>query len=158
LLENLITDRTLADYTRWRTLRDKGYENMTEAERAEWSGTMKGAYNYTDLNRVGAALNYLRDRLTDAGYLLGIEFNAVTNWTSAQIPTAAQFTAYIKAVETIRSALTQKATTPRTPNDTGSLDIQGANDIESILLDIEDLINKMIAARNFCGELYCGEV
>lgn len=158
MLENLITDRTYADYTRWRTLRDKGYENMTAAEREEWGGPMKGAYNYSDLNRVGAALNYLRDRLTDAGYLLGIEFTASTNWTSDKIPTAAQFTAYVSAVETIRSAMVQKTTTPRTPDNTGSLDIQGANAIESILLDIEELINKMLAARNFCGELYCGEI
>lgn len=158
MLDNLITDRTYADYARWRTLRDKGFEDMTETERAEWSGTMKGAYNYTDLNRVGSVLNCLRDRLTAAGYLGGNEFNAVTNWTAGQIPTAAQFTAYLGAVETIRAAMSRKATTPRTPEDTGSLDIQGANDIESILLDIEELINKMLATRNFCGELYSGEI
>lgn len=158
MLSNLITDRTIADYARWRTLRDKGYESMTAEERAEWSGTMKGAYNYSDLNRVGEVLNYLKERLTTAGYLGGNEFTAITNWTSGQIPTAAQFTAYISAVETIRSAMSQKATTPRTPDDTGSLDIQGANNIESILLDIEELINKMLAVRNFCGELYSGEI
>ena len=158
MLSNLITDRTLADYERWRELRDKGYENMTEEERAEWSEPMRGAYNYTDLNRVGGVLNYLKERLTAAGYLGGNEFNAVTNWSAGQIPTAAQFTAYISAVEAIRSAMSQYATTPRTPDDTGSLDFQGANDIESIMLDIEELINKMLAARYFCGELYSGEI
>ena len=158
MFDILITDRTYADYSRWRTLRDKGFENMTEEERTEWSGTMKGAYSHADLNRVGEVLNYLRDKLTAAGYLGGNEFNAVINWTAGQIPTAAQFTAYLSSVETIRSAMSQYATTPRTPEDTGSLDFQGANDIESILLDIEELINKMLAVRNFCGELYSGEI
>ena len=158
MLENLITDRTQADFERWRTLRDKGYANMTAEERIEFAGDMKGAYNASDLNRVGAALNYLRGRLTAAGYIRGDEFSARANWERKEIPTGAQFTAYIKAVETIRAAMSRKATTPQTPADVGGLDIQGANDIEQILLDVEELINNMLAARFFCNELYSGEV
>ena len=158
MLENLITDRTQADFERWRTLRDKGFEAMTEEERAEFAGDMKGAYNASDLNRVGYALNYVKNRLTQAGYLLGIEFNAVTNWAENEIPTGEQFTAYIKAVETIRAALARKATTPRTPADVGGLDVQGANDIEQILLDVEDQINKMLLSRVYCAEVYSGEI
>lgn len=154
----LITDRTQADFERWRTLRDKGFEAMTEEERAEFSGDMKGAYNASDLNRVGGALNYLKDRLTAAGYLLGIEFEAREDWEENEIPTAEQFTAYIKAVETIRAALTRKPTTPRTPADVGGLDIQGANDIEKILLDVEDQINKMLSARFYLTDVFCGEL
>lgn len=158
MLSNLITDRSYLDYARWLTLRNKGFANMTEAERAEFAGDMKGAYNASDLNRVGGALNYLRDRLTAAGYLGGNEFTAVTSWTLSQIPTAEQFTYYLKAVETIRAAMSQKATTPETPEDVGSLDFEGANAIERILLDIEELINKMLAARYYVGELYSGEI
>lgn len=158
MLDNLITDRTQADFERWRTLRDKGYEAMTEEERAEFAGDMKGAYNASDLNRVGVALNYLKDRLTAAGYLLGIEFSAREDWTENEIPTAEQFTAYLKAVETIRAALTRKPTTPQTPADVGGLDIQGANDIERILLDVEDQINKMLSARFYLTDIFSGEL
>lgn len=158
MLENLITDRTQADFERWRTLRDKGYANMTEEERAEFSGSMKGAYNETDLNRVGGALNYLRYRLTAAGYLLGNEFEAREDWKENEIPTGEQFTAYLKAVETIRAALARKPETPQTPADVGGLDIQGANDIEKILLDVEDQINKMLSARYFLNDLFSGEL
>lgn len=154
----LITDRTQADFERWRTLRDRGFEAMTEGERAEFSGDMKGAYNASDLNRVGYALNYLKDRLVSAGYLLGLEFSAREDWTENEIPTAEQFTAYIKAVETIHSALTRKPTTPRTPADVGGLDIQGANDIEQILLDVEDQINKMLSARFYLTDIFSGEL
>lgn len=158
MFDNLITDRTILDFDRWRTLRDKEYENMTAAEREEWNGDMKGAYNASDLNRVGEVLNYLRDRLTAAGYLGGKEFTARTDWSVGEIPTTDAFSAYLGAVEKVRGALTQKTTTPPTPEDTGGLDYQGANNIERILLDVEDLINKMIAARFYMNELFSGEV
>ena len=158
MLSNLITDRTQADFERWRTLRDKGFEAMTEEERAEFARDMKGAYNASDLNRVGVALNYLKDRLTAAGYLLGTEFEAREDWSINEIPTADQFTAYIKAVETIRAALARTAATPTTPADVGGLDIQAANDIEKILLEVEGQINKMLSARYFLTEIFSGEL
>lgn len=158
-MHSLITDRTLADVVRWRSLRDTGYSNMTEAERAEWdAGNMKGAYNASDLNRVGAALNYLRDRLAEASYLPPSVFTAKTDWTAADIPRAADLTAYLGYVSTIREAMAQFATTPQTPADTGGLDYQEANNIEKILLDVDRLITNMLAARYLCGELYSGEV
>lgn len=158
MLSNLITDRTATDFQRWRTLLEKGVANWTAEERAEWENGMKGAYNISDLNRVGAALNYLRGRLTAAGYLGYVDFNVRADWAEADIPTVAEFAGYIKAVETVRAAMTQYQTTPRTPADTGSLDIQGANDIEKILIDIDELITKMQAARFYGGDLYGGEI
>lgn len=159
MLGNLITDRTLADYLRWKELRDKGWANMTEAEREEWAGaTMKGSYGPTDLNRVGTALNYVRDRLTAAGYLIGKEFSAKVDWTQGEIPEAAYLTYYLGAVSVIREAMARWRNTPATPADVGSLDYQDANAIEQILVDVDQLITNMLAARHFCGELYSGEV
>ena len=158
MLENLITDRTVADFQRWRTLRDKGMQNMTAEELAEWKAGMKGAYNVSDLNRVCAALNYVRDRLIDAGYIGGNYFVLRTDWKQSDILTASDFSLLIFAVEMIRAAMTQYRTTPATPQDTGSLDIEGANNIEKIILDIDELINKMQAARFYGGDLYSGEI
>lgn len=157
VIDTLITDRTLADFTRWLTLRNKGYANMTTAERAEWdAANMKGAYNTSDLNRVGAAMNYIRDRLTQAHYMC--EVAAKADWAVDDTPTTEDLTAYLEQVECIREALAQFATTPATPANTGSLDYQEANDIEQILLDVNLLIDNMLAARYYCGELYSGEV
>lgn len=66
IIYTLITDRTTADVARVHELAVKGYAGMTAAELAEWLAGMKGAYNDVDLNRVGTALNYLRDRLGSA--------------------------------------------------------------------------------------------
>ena len=158
--KKLVTDRTEADVKRWEMLRDKGFVNMTETERAEWlAGDMKGAYNKGDLNRVGEALNYLRDRLTEAGYIsYQTNFTAKTNWTVASIPTAADLTHYLKCVSNIREAMAQFATTPPTPTDTGALNYTEANNIEKILIDVETLINNMLAARYCCGDIFAGEI
>ena len=43
-------------------MRDKGWAEMTAAERAEWVAGMKGAYNASDLNRVASAMAYLSQR------------------------------------------------------------------------------------------------
>lgn len=152
----LVTDRTGADYERFKTLRDKGWDNMTTAEQLEWAAGMKGSYNYTDLNRVGAALNDLRDRLTEAGYLT--TFTAKTSWAAGDIPTGADLTEYLFCVSTIREALALFSSTPAAPKNVGALSIQEANDIEQIALDIHQLIQNMIAAYYYCGDLYGGEV
>ena len=57
-------------------------------------------------------------------------------------------------------------TTPDTParivassvGATDGLTWSGANDIERILLDVEQLINNMAAAWYYSGDLYAGEV
>ena len=156
----LITDRTAADYQRWEYLRNKGFENMTDAERAEWlADNMKGAYHKGDLNRVGEALNYLRDRLAKASYITyQTDFTAKTNWTVTSIPTAADLTYYLKCVSNIREAMAQFENTPPAPTDTGALSIEEANNIEKILIDVETLINNMLAARLYCKDVFAGEI
>lgn len=154
----LITDRTAADLSRWQALRDKGWANMTTEEKAEWASGMKGAYKPSDLNRVGNALNNLRDRLAAAGYISANAFTAKTSWTDGEVPTGADLTYYLNCVSVIREAMAQFSTTPPAPEDTGSLTIQEANGIEQIALDIDQLIRNMLAARFFSNDLYSGEI
>lgn len=156
----LVTDRTTEDFKRWEYLRNKGFENMTDSERAEWlSDSMNGSYHKGDLNRVGEALNYLRDRLETAGYMkYQTMFTARTNWTVSSIPTAEDLTYYLKAVSNIREAMAQFESTPPAPTDTGALSIEDANNIEKILIDVEILINNMLASRVYCGDITAGEI
>lgn len=158
MLENMITDRTPSDVLRWRELRDKGLDKMTPGELAEWEAGMKGSYNVSDLNRVGSALAYLRSELIKAGYLTGIEFEPKTNWTEKDVPTREEYAKYIYSVSVIRNALARYKTTPSAPTMGSKLDFQGANDIEQILLDIDELLTKTNARPYYCGELYCGEI
>jgi hypothetical protein len=141
---------------RWQTLRDKGLAKMTDAERAEWLGGMKGAYNVTDLNRVGTALNYVRDRILVAGY--SVSFSAKTDWTASDVPTLAQFQYYIDCVRQVRGAVSRFHNTPPVPAYSGALDYLEANNIEKILIDIDTILNNLAAALFYANDLYSGEV
>lgn len=156
---NLVTDRTATDVEYWKALQQKGYAAMTDEEKAVWSsGTMKGAYNVSDLNRVGEALNYLRESLADAGYISRHLFVAKTDWAVTDIPKANELSEYLAYVGYIRDATVHFADTPRTPADTGTLNYNSANDIEKILLASEYILENIRAVWFYCDDLYCGEV
>lgn len=158
IIKSLVTDRVAFDVTRWRQLRDKGYLAMTDAERAEWdAGTLKGAYNVSDLNRVGAALNYMRDRLIEASYIAPNAFTAKTTWAVSDMPTAADLTNYLNYVSQIREAFSRYANTPPVPPDIGALNYIEANNIEQIMVDVFNLLNNMLSARYYCGDIFSGE-
>lgn len=155
----MVTDRTQADLDLWRDLQKKGYAAMTDAEKELWdSGIMKGAYNASDLNRVGEALNYLLEALANIGEISRDAFVAKTDWDVTDIPTAEELSAYLSYVAIIRSATEHFANTPLVPADTGTLNYSGANDIEKILLDAELVLHNVQDALFFSDDLYCGEV
>lgn len=72
MMTNLIYDRTLEDVAEVRRLLAKldpeTGDGLTAAEQAKWDAGLKGAYNFTDLNRVEAAVKTLAATLTSAGY------------------------------------------------------------------------------------------
>ena len=156
---NMVVDRTPADVEYWRSLQQKGYAAMTDEEKSLWSsGTMKGAYNISDLNRVGTALNYLRETLAGAGQIDRNSFVAKTNWALTDIPTTRDLSNYLTYVEQVRSATKHFAETPLTPVDTGTLNYSSANDIEKILIASEYILHNIQNAWFFFNDLYCGEV
>lgn len=63
ILDTLITDREESDVTRALELDAKGWDGMTDAEKAKWRRGLKGAYSAFDLNRIVGAMEYI-DHLT----------------------------------------------------------------------------------------------
>ena len=63
----LITDRTSQDVAR---VKELTFKDMTADELTEWLAGMKGAYNYTDLNRVNEAVIYVTERLKTVGWYI----------------------------------------------------------------------------------------
>ena len=66
IIDDLITNRTQEDASYAAELAAKG-QNMTEEEWAAYLAGLRGAYNYTDLNRVTEAMEYINDRLSGYG-------------------------------------------------------------------------------------------
>lgn len=95
----LITDRTKADVDAASSLLAKiTAGTATEAELEQFNAAMmKGAYNYTDLNRVSAAVYYLDEVLRGYGYQTGVEKVAVSHDKTVELPAGYTQLKYIQS-------------------------------------------------------------
>lgn len=156
VIDTLVTDRTEADVSRYSELRDKGWAEMTTAEKAEWVAGMKGAYNASDLNRVASAMAYLSQRFASAGY--SVPISSPTDWANGDIPTKGDLDTYLDDLRRIRAALAVMDTTPEAPESMDYLTWAKANDIEKILVDVDDALGRLLLSTFYSGEIYSGEV
>lgn len=152
----LITDRTTADLERVQYLRSVGFDNMTGDEKMEFLQMLKGAYGYTDLNRVGNAVRYVANKLKAAGNVVYV--NPKADWVQGENPTTEQMDSYLADVRSIRAVLSVYPNTPNVPEAMDRLTTHKANNIEQILLDVDGLIDKMNKSYYYSGEIYGGEV
>ena len=141
-LDNLIFDRTQADVDRAAYLSRlwvNGTFSGTTDELAEWASDLKGAYNASDLNRVGSAVEYLTDTLYTMGY--NVPTVPKDDWTGTDIPMQSQMDIYINNIQLLRDILPYVA--PDAPETMQNLAFQGANDIEEILYMLESVLLAM---------------
>lgn len=163
-IDSLVTDRAQEDVDRavylnglWVYDEAAGALNWsgTSAELAEWANGSKGAYNAEDLNRVGAAVEYVAGRFAAYGYAVSV--SPKQDWAMGDIPREADMVKYLAEVEQLRSLVSVMPTTPETPGDMENLWWWEANDIEQILKDLDFLLGNMAAAWMYSGEIYAGE-
>jgi hypothetical protein len=151
---NLVTDRTQSDVDRYKQLRSKintaGWAALSASEKVSWLNT-KGEYRYTDLNRVGSALQYLAELLSIYGYPVTV--TARTNLSRADIPRQSDMQAYLGDVVNIKGRFYGSTFLPATMD---HLSFADANSIELLLLEIEAMIDNMIGNFQFSGGFYCG--
>ena len=141
-LSTLITDRTRADVM---------------------AGNAKGTYTASDLNRVGEAMNYIADRLRAAGY--DPHISPKTDWNDNDWVNPAAQSVYLGDLMELRKQITMLESTPQVPprilattiNSRDGLTYELANDIEQIILDLDDALNRLQLSFWCCGEIYCGE-
>lgn len=156
IIDTLITDRTESDVNYAAQLAQKGWAAMTASEKAAWMAGLKGAYNAADLNRVGAAVNYVAAELSGIGITVSV--NPKTDWTISDIPTIAQMQTYLDDIGAIRDALAYPDGTPSVPDSMALLNHTKANHIEKILVEADQLVQNIIASFVPCGLPYCGQI
>lgn len=140
----MVTDRSTDDLALYDALRTAIYNRTaTQDEWDEWLALIKGAYNTVDLNRVGAAIDYLAQELTANGYLVNV--TAKQDWAKTDIPLPVQMETYLSDVEAIRSALSVPPSLPPVPDDAVGLNYTEANNIEEILSTINFLLLNMLS-------------
>lgn len=118
--------------------------------------TWKGAYNYTDLNRVGAAVTRITERLASAGIYIATV--GKSDWTEEDCNNVEALDYYLKDISLVRGAIAVTSDTPPVPDDLQGLYWWEANNIEKILEDVDYLITNMMQAWYYSGDLYSGEV
>lgn len=141
-----VTDRSFEDVLRVLELSPKKYDDFTDEEKTEWNSGLKGALNYTDLNRIEQNLYLLS---------LVLEVNVeIKSWIPGDIPTNSDYVRILNNVEIIRSAYTTYNDTPSTPS-VPLVTYSKYNDIEKILLDVYTIL--LAHFHYYCGELYSGD-
>ena len=154
IMDELITDRTQADVDALKEVLNKIKSgNFTAADMEFFKTPQKGAYNFEDLNRVGKALIFLADLLTESGYLVLVDVK--TDWQMADIPRTTDIAAYLAAVKKIRDVLKIDNALPKMP--TTILNFEQANRLEQILERVDFYLQSLIAEFRFCGTFYSGE-
>lgn len=184
---DLITSRTQADAQRVKTLRDKGWSNMTETERDEFISGMIGAYNHTDLNRVESAVQFVNDYLnalqgnldtyreaqfvaSDPYWMVPFEYPVTletkTDWLISDLPTESDLERYLRNVSELTDRIPIVKNLPSTMD---RLTIDGANEIERAMLaeydagqnyeaETKRLIDNTAKSYVYSGEIFGGEV
>lgn len=171
VIDELIYDRTQADVDRVYTLKNKimsdGWSSLTSDEQSEYMGGMRGAYNYTDMNRVGKAVKYIADRLTsipdelatyraekgvgdDSDYDVPYDASTVvvsakTNWAVGDTPTQSQVKTYLNNLTVLRKQLSLPTDAPGVPATLDNLTFTIANEIEYLLYLIDQTLTEVEA-------------
>lgn len=153
---HLITDRTQFDVDRVNNLAAKGWANMNDSERSEWTAGLKGAYNSTDLNRVQSAARYIQERMKSIGY--EVTLSDAKTWTQQDFPTKRDMGTYLDDIRAIRNVIAVMSTTPLVPDSMDNFTYVGANAIEQILLDVNTMLTNIISCFVYSGDIYGGEV
>lgn len=165
VIDTLVYDRTYADVERLRELVVKimqsGYSSLTEDEKAEYMNSPKGAWNYTDLNRISEAVTYIRNAMNSflTNYASDVASKGLGGssaydpyydvWDLWNLPVPPVWTAYVKALRTtakqmldavnaLRSLIEYDGDLPEVPTLTAlrQADYSTANDLERLLYEL----------------------
>lgn len=159
----LVTDRTQQDVAYAQQLLQKGFANMTDAEKAAYESLqMKGVYNANDFLRVEVAVKKLSKVLNERGYNVTVNVQDELMWVICSQAGFPMFTElqelYLANIRAIRNAFATLPTTPDVPDSLNRMTYVDANAIEQILADVNTLLNNLVASTNYSGDLYGGEL
>lgn len=157
----LIFDRTEQDKIYVETLRDKilanGFNSLTIEEKASWlSCTLKGAYNYTDRNRVENAVKQINEKLVEYNYMQEI-LEIVENRDITTIDDKQSANRYLNNIQKLINNFYTLSSTPALPESLDNIDINVANNIEKILNDLYIILRGIENNFVHSGVANCGQ-
>jgi len=114
---------------------------------------LKGAYNYTDLNRIETWCEYLATQLNSFNYSATI--TTKTDWSMSDFPTKAELLRIKNNVSILKNIFQLASTIPENME---KMTYQKANQIEKAIHDMDLSLSGMIELFNYSGEFFSGEV
>ena len=138
-----IYDRTTADVTYAKTHQDS-------------ATNLKGTLNISDLNRIESNIEYLQSQLLSRGYHVDLEGNK-TNWLMSEY-------IYLEDIDRIRqnvinlvSAYYDYLSTPIIVLGNDNLLVGDINDLEKVIFDINQILERMVAYFRYSGTFYAAQ-
>lgn len=116
---------------------------------------LKGALNYSDLNRIEGNVQYLAQTLREHGYTSAVTVK--TDWNGTDIPTLKQLNRIRDNVVALINAYKLVLSAGMTLPDYGKmLNYNQINQLEFDLFYIDDMVSRMDMAYAYTGDCMCG--
>lgn len=156
LAAGLVTDRTPEDVAHVSEIASRITNGTASAEEiAEFnSGALKGAYNASDMNRVGEMYATLYSTFAGYGYQIAGYNPMRIDWEKTAIPSKAELESYLESVKAFREQFSIDAKLPESMN---RLDVKGANQIEQLAFTIIKVLYSIENSLIYSGEAFSGE-
>lgn len=141
----MIFDRTQNDVDTAIRLRNEKVKTFQELTEKDIETLERGTITYNTLNRIEAKHIELQNALIKMGYS---NINIVTKqWSSPQIFDEKEFERILQNTKTLRDILAVFENTPKTP--TLRYHFENINDLEKILFDVQELIDRANSIIDF---------
>lgn len=122
------------------------------------SGTQKGVYSVTDLNRVENAVKEIGFMLSDLGFAVALktktDWSIINDFSINSWPVETQMQRYLSNIDAIKKTLSIQIQIPKTMD---LLNWSSANNIERVLQTAYTRIEGIKNSYRYSGELIAGE-
>lgn len=122
------------------------------------SGTPKGVYSVTDLNRVENAVKEIGFMLSDLGFAVALktktDWSIINDFSINSWPVETQMQRYLSNIDAIKKTLSIQIQIPKTMD---LLNWSSANNIERVLQTAYTRIEGIKNSYRYSGELIAGE-
>lgn len=146
ILKSLIFDRTQSDV-------DYALDCVKNA--VYNAGDLKGAYNISDRNRIGGAVNNISEFLVNAG-MFEARLNIKNDYDYGDIIRRGNHDEILAALKCLKFLLPYSQT-PEIPASLDAITYQKANALERILYDSGGVLVQFLASWLYCGDGYASD-
>ena len=128
-------------------IKKTGFSSLTEEEQTNWYSGMKGARNYTDINRIESNCETIAD-------MVGITITTKTDWSDADFIKNEDINRILGNISIIREIYSLVYDDTPVVSDPPINTIYKINDIEKILYDKYNIIYNNSINKYYCGESF----